>query len=236
MIDKNCIFPKRHFEPFAWVEQMKGVFSVSKWHDPVDNPRLTKYGYSGNLKPSSGTYGWCRRNSDGSKKFHTGLDLFAIPGKDKVYVSLKGNIYQVKYSDSAGWIIRIKIQNVQDLLEQEKRVAYKTQFSEELKGIDIKETDDVYFVYMHLHSVFFTENDAKNKKEVDAGTPLGYAGVSGSIANGGKAPHLHLEVTTVLDAYGKGESARTNPARFIKLNSYDTKDQDEAVKIKHKHK
>ncbi|MCY0978700.1 hypothetical protein PGH12_10565 [Chryseobacterium wangxinyae] len=117
-----------------------------KWHDPVDNPRLTKYNYSGNIKPSSGTYGWCRRKSDGSKKYHSGFDFFAIPGKDKVYACLKGNIHQVKYSATAGWIVRVKIQNVKDLLEQEKKVNYKTQFTDELKGINIKETDEVYFI------------------------------------------------------------------------------------------
>ncbi|MCQ4140082.1 M23 family metallopeptidase [Chryseobacterium sp. EO14] len=215
----------------AKVEQQSG-----KWHDPVDNPRLTKYNYGGNVKPSSGTYGWCRRNSNGSKKYHSGFDFFAIPGKDKVYATLKGNIHQVRYSPTAGWIVRVKIQNVKDLLEQEKKVAYKTQFTDELKGINIKETDDVYFIYMHLDSVSVTEADANAKKEVDAGTVLGYAGVSGSIASGGRAPHLHLEVATVLDAYGKGESVRTNPARFVKLNSYDTKDQDEAAKINHTYK
>lgn len=204
-----------------------------KWHDPVDNPRLTKYNYSGVIKPSSGTYGWCRRNPDGSKKFHSGFDFFAIPGKDKVYACLKGNIHQVKYSPTAGWIIRVKIQNVKDLLEQEKKVSYTPQFADELKGIDIKETDSVYFIYMHLDSTTVTEEDAKNKKEIDAGTILGFAGVSGSIASGGKAPHLHLEITTILDAYGKGESVRTNPARFVKLNPFDTKDQDEEAKIKH---
>lgn len=207
-----------------------------KWHDPVDNPRLTKYNYSGNIKPSSGTYGWCRRKSDGSKKYHSGFDFFAIPGKDKVYSCLKGNIHQVKYSSNAGWIVRVKIQNVKDLLEQEKKVNYKTQFTDELKGINIKETDEVYFIYMHLDSVSVTEADANAKKEVDAGTVLGYAGVSGSIASGGKAPHLHLEIATVLDAYGHGESVRTNPARFVTLNSYDTKDQDEAAKTKHTYK
>jgi hypothetical protein len=159
--------------------------------------------------------------------------FFAIPGKDKVYACLKGNIHQVKYSSSAGWIVRIKIQNVKDLLEQEKKVNYQLQYTDEIKGIDIKETDDVYFIYMHLQSVFFTKEDADNKKEVDAGIALGYAGVSGSIANGGHAPHLHLEIATVLDAYGTGETNRTNPARFIKLNSYNTKDQDDAVNYKY---
>lgn len=102
------------------------------WHNPVDNPRLTKYNYSGNVKPASGTYGNSRRKNDGSKKYHSGLDLFAIPGKEKVYSCLKGNIHQVRFSPSAGWIVRVKIQNVQDLLDQEKKVNYKTQFADEL--------------------------------------------------------------------------------------------------------
>ena len=209
--------------------------SSSKWHDPVDNPRLTKYNWDGNVKPSSATYGWCRRYANGNKKYHSGVDFFAIPGKDKVYSCLKGNIHQVRYSASAGWIVRVKIQNVKDLLEQERKVNYKTQYTDELKGIDLKETDNVYFIYMHLQSVFFTEKDGINKTEVDAGTPLGYAGVSGSIANKGHAPHLHLEIATVLDAYKKGEGVRTNPARFVKLNSYNTKDQDNENKP-HYHK
>lgn len=119
------------------------------------------------------------------------------------------------------------------MLEQERKVNYKTQYTDELKGIDLKETDNVYFIYMHLQSVFFTEKDGIKKTEVDAGTPLGYAGVSGSIANKGHAPHLHLEIATVLDAYKKDEGVRTNPARFVKLNSYNTKEQDEAVKFKY---
>ncbi|GEN76136.1 M23 family metallopeptidase [Chryseobacterium hagamense] len=225
---------------FAFSCQKKKINSTESfttiWHDPVDNPRLTKYNYGGLIKPSSGTYGWCRRNPDGSKKYHSGFDFFAMPGKDKVYSCLRGNVCEVKYSDSAGWIIKIKIQNVKDLLEQEKKVNYTNQFKDELRGIDLKETDDVYFVYMHLDSTLITEGDANRKKEIDAGTILGYAGVSGSIASGGKAPHLHLEITTVLNAYGHGESVRTNPARFVKLNSYNTKDQDEESRIKHIYK
>ncbi|RRJ87376.1 hypothetical protein EG240_15235 [Paenimyroides tangerinum] len=86
---------------------------------------------------------------------------------------------------------------------------------------------------MHLHSVFFTAEDARNNKEIEAGTSLGYAGVSGTIASGGKAPHLHLEVATVKDPFTEGRQYRTNPARFVKLNSYDTKDQDDAAKKRH---
>lgn len=89
---------------------------------------------------------------------------------------------------------------------------------------------------MHLHSVIFTAKDAKNNKEVEPGTELGLAGVSGSIANRKRAPHLHMEIATVKDPYTEGRQYRTNPARFVKLNSYDTKDQDEAAKIVHIHK
>lgn len=63
---------------------------------------------------------------------------------------------------------------------------------------------------MHLQKVFFTEKDAKDRKELTAGTALGYAGVSGSIASGGRAPHLHFEVSRVFDPYGTGEKNRTN--------------------------
>lgn len=41
------------------------------------------------------------------------------------------------------------------------------------------------------------------------------------------------KVSTVQDPYTEGRKYRTNPARFVKLNSYDTRDQDDAAKIKH---
>jgi hypothetical protein len=209
----------------------------SLWHDPVESPRLNKYNYNGIVKPASATYGYARRYPDGSKKYHSGIDLFAIPGKDKVFACLDGTLQSVKFSNSAGWIIRIKIDNVKELLDQEKKVKYKVSYQDELKGIDITEKDkNVYLIYMHLQKVFFTQEDAKSKIEIKAGTALGYAGVSGSIASGTRAPHLHLEITTILDAYGTGEKNRTNPARFVKLNSYDTPDQDEQSKKSHYHK
>ena len=68
---------------------------------------------------------------------------------------------------------------------------YKTQFVDELKGIDIKKSDDVFLIYMHLDSVSVSKEDAASKKEIGAGFILGYAGVSGSIASGGRAPNLH---------------------------------------------
>ena len=89
---------------------------------------------------------------------------------------------------------------------------------------------------MHLHRVIFFVFFEKNNKEVEPGTELGLAGVSGSIANRKRAPHLHMEIATVKDPYTEGRQYRTNPARFVTLNSYDTKDQDEAAKTKHTYK
>lgn len=109
-------------------------------------------------------------------------------------------------------------------------------FQDELNGRDITEKDSAYLIYMHLQKVFFTAEDADKKVVVKSGTALGFAGVSGTIASGTRAPHLHMEIATVLDAYGTGETNRTNPARFVKINSYDTPDQDEASKKAHIHK
>lgn len=206
------------------------------WHDPVDNPRITKYNSGGNVKPASGTYGWSRRNDNGTKKFHSGFDFFGIPGKDQVYACVDGTLQEVRKSEEAGWIVRIKVDNVKDLLNQEKKVAYKLQFKDELMGVTITEKDSAYLIYMHLQKVFFTGEDAKKKIAISSGTALGYLGVSGTIASGTMAPHLHMEVSTILNPFKTGEKYRANAARFVKLNSYDTPDQDEASKKHHVHK
>lgn len=73
----------------------------------------------------------------------------------------------------------------------------------------------------------------KNNQTVKAGDIIGYTGVSGSIATNIPSPHLHLEIATIENVYGTGKTKRTNPARFIKLNSYNTKDQDDAVNYKY---
>ncbi|MGU3373832.1 peptidoglycan DD-metalloendopeptidase family protein [Chryseobacterium sp. M5A1_1a] len=210
----------------------KATSSASgKWHDPVDNPRRTKYNSSGNIKPVSGAYGDVR---DGYTKYHSGLDLFALPFiQDEfigtpVYACLDGEIVESTPGNTAGQTIRIKIKNVKDLLDQEKKVNYQLEFKKgEEKGIDIKENDDVYLIYMHLSKRLI------HKGNVTAGTLIGYSGVSGSIANNIPSPHLHLEIATVQNAFGTKKAKRTNPARFIKLNSYDSKDQDDAVNYKY---
>ena len=145
-----------------------------------------------------------------------GFDFFGIPGKDKIYSCLKGNIVEVRFSDNAGWIVRIKVKNVKDLLEQEKKINYTLQYTDEWKGRDIKETDDAYLIYMHLDSVSFTSTDAKNNKEIESGTIIGYAGVSGSVANKGRAPHLHFEIRNL------NTKNRINPGFFIDFKNYDT--------------
>lgn len=237
VFEKNCSQAKLSSSKGISNEEENEVGeSDGKWHDPVDNPRLNKYNYGGAVKPVSAVYGHGRRKSDGSKKYHSGVDLFGIPGKDKVYACLDCVLQEVRFSNQAGWIVRIKVNNIADLLEQEKKINYTPAYKDELKGINLTKDDDAYLIYMHLQKVFFTAEDAKKKKQLPAGTALGYVGVSGSIASGGRAPHLHFEVSKVLNPYGTGQKNRTNGARFVKLNSYDTKDQDEASKTKHYHK
>ena len=215
------------------LHRFKMKLNNSEWHDPVDNPRRTKYNSKGNIKPINGAYGDVRNNYT---KYHSGLDLFALPyikneyRGTPVYACLSGEVVESVPGNNAGQTIRIKIDNVKDLLKQEKSVNYQLEFAKgEEKGIDIKETDDVYLIYMHL-----SERIVKAKDKVNAGDIIGYSGVSGSIANDIPSPHLHFEIATVKNAYGKGKSVRTNPARFIRLNSYNTEDQDEAVNFRYK--
>lgn len=203
-----------------------GVVTPGEWHDPVDGPQRTKYNSNGNIKPVSGAYGDVRNTYT---KFHSGLDLFALPGT-AVYASLKGKVVESTPGNTAGQTIRIKIDNVKDLLTQKDAINYSLEFSKgEEMGIDISETDDVYFIYMHL-----SQRNVEVDDIVEPGDTIGLSGVSGSVANNIPSPHLHLEIATVQNAYGTGKTKRTNPARFISLNSYDTAEQDEAVKFKYK--
>lgn len=105
--------------------QPKTTKPSGKWYNPVDNPRRTKYNSSGNIKPVNGAYGDVR---DSYTKYHSGLDLFALPYiKDgfegsRVYACLDGDVVESTPGNSAEQTIRIKIENVKDLLEQEKRL------------------------------------------------------------------------------------------------------------------
>lgn len=231
-IDKGEINKTTIFNCGVKVEKDIKKKNIIKWHDPVDNPRRTKYNSNGNIKPVNGAYGNVR---NGYTKYHSGLDLFALPYiKDeyegtKIYACLDGIVTNTAAGPQAGKAIRLKINNVKDLLEQEKKVNYKLEFNKgEEMGINIKETDTVYFIYLHLSRVL-----VKNNQTVKAGDIIGYTGVSGSIATNIPSPHLHLEIATIENAYGTGKTRRTNPARFIKLNSYNTKDQDDAVNYKY---
>lgn len=231
-IDKGKINKATTFSCKVLAKKEDKKESIGKWHDPVDNPMRTKYNSYGNIKPVNGAYGDVR---NGYTKYHSGLDLFALPyiknefDGTKVYACLDGIVEESVAGNQAGQTIRIKIYNVKDLLEQEKKVNYSLEFKKgEIKGIDIKESDEVYLIYMHLSKRYVKKGD-----KVKSGDVIGLSGVSGSIANNIPSPHLHFEITTILNAYGTGKTRRTNPARFVKLNSYNTKEQDEAVKFKY---
>lgn len=93
-----------------------------------------------------------------------------------------------------------------------------------------KDSDEVYFMYAHLSEVLVTLN-----QEITIGDfktkILGKTGNTG--ASGTKGQHLHLEIATVMNAIGTDKTKRTSP-RFIKLNSYNTSDQDDAANYKYK--
>jgi len=220
-----------HFHPIAFIEQMMKM--TPKWFEPVANPQINKFNSNGAVSPRSATFGDTRRSTDGTRRFHSGLDLFALPGT-KVYACLDGTIvgYNSNINSSAGITLRIKVNNTKEFINRVREVGYKLQFADEEMGVDIKETDSVYLIYMHLKESFYKETDV-NKTKVEAGTHIGYSGVTGSTATGTRAPHLHFEIATVVDAFGRGRSVRTNPARVVELQPYDTIEQDKAAKYKH---
>lgn len=70
-------------------------------------------------------------------------------------------------------------------------------------------------------------------QEVTAGALIGRSGVSGSIATETRGPHLHFEIAKVVNAYGTGKTARTNPAKVLNLGSYNNMIQDQSVKFRY---
>ena len=216
-----------HFHPVAFVEEMKRM--GDNWHDPIKNPQLNKYTFSGNENPVNASFGFVRSGS-----LHSGIDIFALPGTP-VYACMDGVVVAPKEIDNegkgkAGKTIRIKVDNTDDFIKRLSAVNYPLQFKDrgEEIGCKVKSADDIYLIYMHMSEYRVKKGDAVIKGDL-----IGFSGMTGN-ADGSRAPHLHFEITTVLDGYGHGISPRINPARVVELCSYDTKEQDESKDYKYK--
>ena len=220
---KNCLWRKT------------ASTSSEGWHDPVDNPQINKYEFSGQISPKSACFGNVRK---GGIRFHSGLDLFAVPETTKVYACL-----DCKFISLGSCSITLEIINTKLLIEQMNKVGYTFQYkkdNEYLAGIStpkegkytgkeakfvLRETDKIYLFYTHLHTKLDKSTIVYKDKIVRAGTLIGYAGVEGN-ADGTRAPHLHLGIKNMTEnATG---SYYINPALFINLHSYENKEQDEA--------
>ncbi len=205
------------------------------WHDPVINPQINKYEFSGTVSPKSSAFGNTRASG---VRFHHGIDIFAIPITTPVYACLDS-----KYISRGAISMTLEIIETKALINQMNAVDYTLQYPEhkeykagkkkasvnkvpkgEEATFSLKETDVVQFKYIHLDTMKDTKDIEDENGIVKAGTVIGYAGVEG--ANGTHAPHLHLEVynTTVESNY------ILNPALFIKLQSFNDNEQDNAKK------
>lgn len=49
-----------------------------KWHDPIKNPQINKYSFNGHTKPWNAVFGDVRKGNNSI--YHSGIDLFALPG------------------------------------------------------------------------------------------------------------------------------------------------------------
>jgi len=203
-----------------------------KWHDPLDYCQRTKYNYYGEQNIKGGTFGKVRNNET---KNHQGIDLFALPGKDKVYACVEGEVVESRYSDTGGNVLTIKVKDPDVLRVRMKEINYKLEYNNSSKGeqksannFDIEKEKNIYLRYYHLSEVYVNKTD---KKKVMAGAIIGKSGVTGN-AGGTRGPHLHFEILNTT-LYPKGLPNRMNPAYFIKLQPIKNDIQDEAKKKKH---
>ncbi|MDO4779364.1 MAG: M23 family metallopeptidase [Tissierellia bacterium] len=205
-----------YFEPFAWVEQMKRVFSVSKWHDPVDNPQITIFTHSGRKDEANSSFG----NHRGRP--HTGIDIFT-PYRTELYASLKGKVVYCGSMTGYGKVIVIKVDK--DELEA-CRLSYTVQYDKELIEGELYDSfDERFLLYAHLD-----DYKVKLNQEIQQGELIALSGVTGYAENT-HGPHLHFEISCKkLPAKGDGFKYRTNPLNYMKLTQNDIDYQEKYKK------
>ncbi|MEN4761841.1 hypothetical protein ABEG63_16030 [Chryseobacterium sp. C39-AII1] len=191
--------------------------SNSSWHDPVDNPQITVHNFNGSYDPDFSSFGGHRGRP------HTGLDIFAINKRTKIYACLKGKIV---YSDNIpGYGKTIVLKVDKDDLEKNKKNYTLKYDREQTKGDAYDSGENRYILYAHLSSYEFT------KKDVEPGDVIAISGVTG-IAEATHGPHLHIEFSSKqLPQRGDHYKYRCNPLYYISLVTPDRSLQEKYNKV-----
>jgi predicted chitinase len=200
----------------------------NKWHDPVDNPMLCLYSQGGDSKkPWHGSFGPTIR--DGVNK-HTGMDLFAKPGKN-VYSCVKGEVVRSEINASMfGEMIVIKVTDEETFKSRRKNpFVLKYSNKSEIESQNFDHNGPFYLVYAHLKERKVVVGD-----KVDAGKIIGLTGTSGDngVPFSTKNPHLHFEIMNV--ERQAGLEKKCNPGVYLtykdedSLTAVDTAEQEEA--------
>ena len=179
----------------------------NEWHDPIDNPQITLHNFSGGYDPDFSSFGGHRGRP------HTGLDIFAINKKTKIYACLKGEIVYNDVIPGYGKTIVLKVDK--DLLEKHKK-NYTLKYDKEVTKGDLYDSGkDRYILYGHLNSFEF------KSKNVEPGDVIAISGVTG-VAEGTHGPHLHIEFSSkMLPQKGDNYKYRCNPLLYIYLSKED---------------
>ena len=197
---------------------------IITWHNPIINPRVTLFSFSGNFNASIGVFGEIK---DRSTRIHKAIDFFAKVGT-KIYAPLDCEVASISNSSSYGQNITLKItESSLEILKIRRayinyQLIYKDK-GEKDQGEDFDEDSKVYYLfYAHLSQI----NVAKGDK-VFAGEIIGFSGISGNAKNT-KSPHLHFEIRSKENGVKESLKYLVNPAFYIESkNLYKQFSQEE---------
>lgn len=204
--EKKRFFKDKSSKTFKTNECLWRKGGNGKWYDPVENPQITIFTYSGRNDEANASFG----NHRGRP--HTGIDIFT-PYRTPIYASLNGKI--VYKGTMSGYGNTIVIEVDKDELEN-CRISYSLQYDKEvLEGNYYSSSEKRYLLYAHL------DEFKVGMKDVSAGELIALSGVTGSAENT-HGPHLHFEVSSKkIPQRGDAFKYRTNPLNYISLVKSD---------------
>ena len=204
--EKKRFFKDKSSKTFKTNECLWRKGGNGKWYDPVENPQITIFTYSGRNDEANASFG----NHRGRP--HTGIDIFT-PYRTPIYASLNGKI--VYKGTMSGYGNTIVIEVDKDELEN-CRVPYSLQYDKEvLEGNYYSSSEKRYLLYAHL------DEFKVGMKDVSAGELIALSGVTG-LAENTHGPHLHFEVSSKkIPQRGDAFKYRTNPLNYISLVKSD---------------